>query len=205
MPSLVVFLRLRALHAILPLSCRSSFPCSGASISFLITESRCKPSAPFTNPSSSKIRALTCRVGTSFFAQRRRTPYHSQRRSRVPSRAISASAPKSSCAHPRNSERRSPRIRSRSGRGLNPAKLLVTFLADEPGAQAQAKLLHLKPNPEELHLIGRELYIYFPNGTGRSKLQWASLAEKLGTSGTARNWNSVIGMLGIAEEMEGSD
>jgi len=89
--------------------------------------------------------------------------------------------------------------------GLNPAKLLVTFLADKPGTTARGKLLDLKPDPEELHLIGRELYIYFPNGAGRSKLQWASLAEKLGTSGTARNWNSVIGMLGIAEEMERSN
>jgi len=86
--------------------------------------------------------------------------------------------------------------------GLVPSKLLVTFLADEPSAAARGKLLELKPSPEELHLIGRHLYIYFPNGAGRSKLQWASLAEKLGTSGTARNWNSVVSMLEIAEEME---
>lgn len=90
-------------------------------------------------------------------------------------------------------------------KGLNPAKLLVTFLSTEPSAEGQATLLAFKPSPEELHLIGRELYIYFPNGAGRSKLQWGSLAEKLGTSGTARNWNSVMSMLEIAEEMEGTD
>jgi uncharacterized protein (DUF1697 family) len=86
-------------------------------------------------------------------------------------------------------------------RDLNPGKLLVTFLASEPNAEARAKLLALKPTPEELHLIGRELYIYFPNGAGRSKLPWSSLAEKLGTTGTARNWNSVTKMLEIAEEL----
>ena len=88
---------------------------------------------------------------------------------------------------------------------IHPGKLLVTFFASEPSAEARAAVLALKPDPEELHLIGRKIYIYFPNGAGRSKLQWASLAEKLGTSGTARNWNSVIGMLEIAEEMEKAD
>ena len=85
---------------------------------------------------------------------------------------------------------------------VDPAQLLVTFLAAEPGAEARAELLALKPNPEELHLIGREIYIYFPNGAGRSKLQWSSLDKKLGTAGTARNWNSVMNMLEIAEKLE---
>ena len=87
--------------------------------------------------------------------------------------------------------------------GLDPARLLVTFLASEPSAEGRAKLLALKPNPEELHLVGREIYIYFPNGAGRSKLQWSALEKKLGTPGTARNWNSVTNMLEIAEEMAG--
>lgn len=88
---------------------------------------------------------------------------------------------------------------------IDPGKLLVTFLAVEPGAEGRARLLAVKPDPEELHLIGREIYIYFPNGAGRSKLQWAALGEKLGTPGTARNWNSVVSMLEIAEETAASD
>jgi len=87
-------------------------------------------------------------------------------------------------------------------RDLDPSKLLVTFLAAEPGAEARARVLALKPDPEELHLIGRELYIYFPNGAGRSKLQWSSLDRKLETAGTARNLNSVTKILEIAEQME---
>jgi len=85
--------------------------------------------------------------------------------------------------------------------GIDPAKLLVTFLASEPAGEAKAGLAALKPGPEELHLIGRELYIYFPNGAGRSKLQWSSLDKRLDTVGTARNLNSVINMLEIADEM----
>jgi uncharacterized protein (DUF1697 family) len=84
---------------------------------------------------------------------------------------------------------------------LEPARLLVTFLASEPSAEARARVLALEPSPEELHLIGRELYIYFPNGAGKSKLQWSSLDKKLETFGTARNWTSVTMMLEIAEEM----
>ena len=87
-------------------------------------------------------------------------------------------------------------------RDVEPGKLLVTFLAGDPGPDSQATLLGLKGHPEELHLLGRELYIYFPNGAGKSKLPWSSVEKLLKTQGTARNWNSVMKMLEIAEELE---
>lgn len=87
-------------------------------------------------------------------------------------------------------------------RGLEPGKILVTFLAGEPGPEAHATLLTFKAYPEELHLLGRELYIYFPNGAGKSKLPWSSVEKLMKTTGTARNWNSVIKLLKIAEDME---
>ena len=90
-----------------------------------------------------------------------------------------------------------------SHRNLHPSKILVTFLAGEPGPEAQATLRGLKGYPEELHLKGRELYIYFPNGAGQTKLPWSSVEKLLKVAGTARNWNSVTKMLAIAEEMEG--
>ena len=86
---------------------------------------------------------------------------------------------------------------------LAPAKVLVTFLAGKPPGEAAANLDKFKGLPEELHLNGRELYIYFPNGAGRSKLPWSSVDKLLKVTGTARNWNSVQAMLAIAEEMEG--
>src|ERR1700761_3439375 len=54
-----------------------------------------------------------------------------------------------------------------------PGKLLVTFLAAEPAREAQAGLDTFKHHPEEIHLIGRELFIYFPNGAGKTKLPWS--------------------------------
>ena len=85
--------------------------------------------------------------------------------------------------------------------GIEPGKLIVNFLADDPGKQAREKALAIKIGPEEMHLIGREAYIYFPNGQGRSKFPWAAIERTLMTSATGRNWNSVTKMLEIAEKM----
>lgn len=87
-------------------------------------------------------------------------------------------------------------------RDVEPGKLLITFLAGEPGPGARAALASLKRHKEELHLKGRELYIYFPDGAGKSKLPWSSVEKFLKVTGTARNLISATKMLEIAEEME---
>src|SRR5260370_34783472 len=97
-----------------------------------------------------------------------------------------------------------PPMRFVSRHGREASKLLGTLLGSEPGPKAKATVLSLKAHPEDLHLKGRALYIYFPDGAGRSKLAWSSLAQLLKTTGTARNWNSVTKMLEIAEELDGS-
>ena len=89
--------------------------------------------------------------------------------------------------------------------GIEPGKLLVNFLASDPGKDARENALAIKIGPEELHLIGREAYIYFPNGQGRSKFPWPAIERALGTSGTGRNWNSVTKMLEMAEKMVAPD
>lgn len=89
-----------------------------------------------------------------------------------------------------------------AGRNLEAAKILVTFLAGDPAAAVQAALAAFDKYPEEVHLKGRELYIYFPNGAGRSKLPWSQVERQLGITGTARNWNSVKQLFTIAEELE---
>ena len=87
-------------------------------------------------------------------------------------------------------------------KGIEAKKLLVTFLAKEPSATACTELRALDCEPEELHVIGKELYAYFPNGMGRPKLTWPKIERIIGISGTGRNWNSVTKMLELAEEME---
>jgi uncharacterized protein (DUF1697 family) len=88
---------------------------------------------------------------------------------------------------------------------IEPGKLLVNFLAADPGKDAREKALAIKIGPEEMHLIGREAYIYFPNGQGRSKFPWPAIERTLGASGTGRNWNSVTKMLEMAEKMVAPD
>jgi uncharacterized protein (DUF1697 family) len=88
--------------------------------------------------------------------------------------------------------------------GIESGKLLVNFLAGDPGKDAREKALVIKIGPEEMHIVGREAYIYFPNGQGRSKFPWPAIERALGTTGTGRNWNSVTKMLEMAEKMEAS-
>jgi uncharacterized protein (DUF1697 family) len=88
-------------------------------------------------------------------------------------------------------------------RGIEPGKLLVSFLASDPGEEGREKIRQMKCDPEEMRVEGREIYIYFPNGAGRSKLNWAGLGKMLKTPATGRNWNSVTKMLEMAERLEG--
>ena len=87
-------------------------------------------------------------------------------------------------------------------KGLDPSKLLVSFLASDPHPDAHEKLAALPSVPEEVHLNGRELYIYFPNGMGRPKLKLPLVDKALMTPATGRNWNTVTKLLEIAEKLE---
>jgi uncharacterized protein (DUF1697 family) len=93
----------------------------------------------------------------------------------------------------------------RTRQDIEPSKLLITFLSAEPAPEAPAAIRNLKLDREELHLIGRELYIYFPDGIGKSKVPWSSVEKFLKVSGTARNLNSVVKMLEIARQLEVAD
>jgi len=87
-------------------------------------------------------------------------------------------------------------------RALDPARLLVMFLAGDPAPETRAQLLQLDPTPDEVHFVGRELYIYYPNGLARPKLPWTRIEKTLQTPATGRNWNSVVKMLALAESLE---
>jgi uncharacterized protein (DUF1697 family) len=89
-------------------------------------------------------------------------------------------------------------------RGIDPSRLLITFLASEPSPEARQKMLGIQADPEELRLEGREVYAYFPNGIGRAKLSPALIERTLKTAGTGRNWNTVTKLLEMAEKLEAS-
>ena len=75
----------------------------------------------------------------------------------------------------------------------DPGRLLVMFLDRKPGP------LFEWPGPETMRLFDRELFIYYPNGAGRSKLTGALIEKRLGVRGTARNWNTVMKLAAMLE------
>lgn len=87
-------------------------------------------------------------------------------------------------------------------------KLLVMFLAAVPDAAAQAALLKWhkeKGLKEVLELRGPEIYLYYPDGVGRSKLTSAVIENKLDTAGTARNWNTLMKLVETGRALERAD
>jgi uncharacterized protein (DUF1697 family) len=86
---------------------------------------------------------------------------------------------------------------------IEPTKFAVMFLGDDPGEEKRKLARQIDTKPEELVLRGREAYIYFPNGMARPKMSWPKIERVLGTSGTGRNWNSVMKLLELAEKAEG--
>ena len=83
--------------------------------------------------------------------------------------------------------------------GIEPGKLLVMFHSEEVEA---AKLRIVKQAGEEIHFDGREAFIYYPDGQGKSRLSFAA-AERGAKppSGTGRNWNTVTKLLDMAEAL----
>ncbi|MBZ0294264.1 MAG: DUF1697 domain-containing protein [Anaerolineae bacterium] len=86
-------------------------------------------------------------------------------------------------------------------RELDPRKLLVMYLTGKPDADAIQTLMDAHDGPEELHVVGHELYIYFPDGMGRSKLSTAFTEKKIKTAGTGRNWKTTLKLLELAESI----
>jgi uncharacterized protein (DUF1697 family) len=82
------------------------------------------------------------------------------------------------------------------------SKLHVMFLSAVPEAAAQTALVKWHKGPEMLELRGPEIYLYYPEGVGRSKLSGGVMENKLDTSGTMRNWNTLEKLLDTARALD---
>jgi uncharacterized protein (DUF1697 family) len=87
--------------------------------------------------------------------------------------------------------------------GIEPNRLLVVFMGGAPTQKARDQVLALPCEPEEMYIVGRELYIYYPNGMARPKIPVARLEKTLQCSSTGRNWNTVNKLMAMAESVEG--
>ena len=79
-----------------------------------------------------------------------------------------------------------------------PSHLVVPFLKDAPQATAVRSLQAAIRGPEIVRSQGRQLYIVYPAGIGRSRLTNKLIEDKLGTRGTGRNWNTVVKLAAMA-------
>jgi uncharacterized protein (DUF1697 family) len=73
----------------------------------------------------------------------------------------------------------------------DPAHLVVMFLKSVPIVKDVEALQVSITGPEIVRAQGRQAYIVYPNGIGRTRLTNTVIEKKLVTRGTARNWNTV--------------
>jgi uncharacterized protein (DUF1697 family) len=77
----------------------------------------------------------------------------------------------------------------------DPGRLIAIFLKNTVEAEDVAALQADVKGPETVKGKGKQAYVYYPNGQGRSKLTNAMIEKHLGRA-TGRNWNTVL-KLGI--------
>jgi len=82
----------------------------------------------------------------------------------------------------------------------DPSHLVVMFLKAAANAKDVKAVQAAIAGPETIRADGKQLYIEYPDGIGRSRLTNALLEKKLGIRGTARNWNTVLKIAALAEE-----
>jgi uncharacterized protein (DUF1697 family) len=76
-------------------------------------------------------------------------------------------------------------------KAVDVTNLHVTFLSKEPETAALTKLKALAAPGEDFRGVGREIYLYCPNGYGNTKLNNNAVEKALAVAATTRNWNTV--------------
>ena len=87
--------------------------------------------------------------------------------------------------------------------GLHDASFLhLTLLAGNPDQEALSE----KPFPttagEEMMISGQAIYLYLPNGYGRTRLNNNFFEARLQLQATTRNWKTMQELLKMAEHIE---
>ena len=86
-----------------------------------------------------------------------------------------------------------------AGPKVDEKALHVAFLA---GVPSRARIRELDPEfaaPDALQVVGREVYLRYANGAGRTKLTNTVLERRLGVAATTRNWRTVNALAELAK------
>jgi len=80
---------------------------------------------------------------------------------------------------------------------------LVAFLLKGTAEAKHVKALQAAIKGREIvRGEGRQAYIFYPDGIGRSRLTATLIERKLGTRATGRNWNTVLKLGAVATGLE---
>lgn len=80
-----------------------------------------------------------------------------------------------------------------------PKFLHAAVLAAEPAAGKVEALRAFANEDERIEIVDKVAYVHTPNGFGRSKLS-EKFDKGIGVANTARNWNTVLKLLELAEK-----
>jgi uncharacterized protein (DUF1697 family) len=83
---------------------------------------------------------------------------------------------------------------------FDPSKMAVIFLHDEPSEAQIQEIANIDYPPDKFIIIGMEIFIYCPNGFGKTKLYTNFFEKKFNIAGTARNWKTITTIINITEK-----
>ncbi len=81
---------------------------------------------------------------------------------------------------------------------FDPSKMAVIFLHTTPHNPQILKVANVDFPPDKFKVMGDEIFIYCPNGFGRTKLYTGFFEKKMNVIGTARNWKTITTLLNLA-------
>lgn len=88
------------------------------------------------------------------------------------------------------------------GEGYEGSKSTINFMERAPSQATIDHLLSLHEGPELMDFKGEDMYIYYPEGMGRSKLDRLFTKKNWDIVGTVRNWNTSTKLLALAEKSD---
>ena len=84
-------------------------------------------------------------------------------------------------------------------KNINVEKFHATFLEEEPSPEKIKLTRDLDYSPDKFRILGKEVYLYCPNGYGSTKLSNIFFESKLKVKATTRNWKTVNQLVVLAK------
>jgi uncharacterized protein (DUF1697 family) len=82
--------------------------------------------------------------------------------------------------------------------GIDFNRLYVTFLSSQPAKPDT--ITEKQGAPDRFQIVNSEVYLFCPNGYGRTKFSNDFFERKLGLTATTRNWNTVQALLDLTKK-----